>query len=193
MAKKGKDVGVDKVLSSAKSAIKSVAGRVPFLKRPPQPASPEPFAAIEDETPVGDLLSEANAAPGVARPSAEKAAIDLGAVAEAARKNPVVLAIAVIVLLFLVAVAVTTIIVNAPPKPLKASSAPTEEGMALVKTWLLPPGDPLEARIEFERDGKKAYTPADAAALALAKSSEYASTMAARNDAAADELYGTVR
>jgi hypothetical protein len=193
MAKKGTESGVDKALSSAKSALKSVAGRVPFLKRPPQPPSPEPFAAIEDETPVGDLLSASNAAPGVSKPAKEKAGVDFVAAAEAATKNPIVLAVAIIVLVFLVAVAVTTIIVNAPPKPLKASSAPTEEGKALVATWLLPPGDPLEARIEFEREGAARYTAADAAALGLARSGEYAAVLAFRNDAGADELYGTVR
>jgi hypothetical protein len=193
MAKKGKESGVDKALSSARSAIKSVAGRVPFLKRPPQPASPEPFSAIEDETPVGDILSEANAAPGVARPAKAKPSIDLGAVAEAATKNPIVLAAGIIILLFLVAIAVTTIIVNAPPKPIRASSAPTAEGTALVKTWLLPPGDPLAARAEFEREGKSSYVAADAAGLALARAGEYAAALAARNDAGADELFGTVR
>jgi len=193
MAKKGNETGVDKALSSARSALKSVATRVPFLKRTGQPPSPEPFAAIEDDTPVGDLLSEANAAPGVAKPSKEKVGIDFVAVAEAATKNPVVLAVAIIVLLFLVAVAVTTIVVNAPPKPLKASSALTEEGKALVKTWILPPGDPLEPRVEFEREGKPAYTSADAATLGLARSSEYAASLAARNDAEADGLFGTVR
>jgi hypothetical protein len=193
MAKKGKESGVDKALSSAKSALKSVAGRVPFIKRPPQPPSPEPFSAIEDETPVSDLLSASNAAPGITKPQKEKAGVDFVAAAEAATKNPIVLAVAIIVLVFLVAVAVTTIIVNAPPKPLKASSAPTEEGKALVATWLLPPGDPLEARIEFEREGTMKYTASDAAALGLAHSSEYASALALRNDAGADELYGTVR
>jgi hypothetical protein len=193
MAKKGKESGVDKALSSARTAIKSVADRVPFLKRPAPPPSPEPFSAIEDETPVGDLLSEANAAPGVPKPQKEKVGVDLGAVAETAAKNPVVLAVAIIVLLFLVAVAVTTIIVNAPPEPLKASSALTEEGKALVATWILPPGDPLEARIEFEREGKASYSAEAAAALALGRSGEYSAALAARNDAQADELFGTVR
>jgi hypothetical protein len=193
MAMKGKESGVDKALSSAKTALKSVADRVPFLKRPPQPPSPEPFSAIEDETPVGDLLSASNAAPGVSKPPKQKGGVDFVSAAQEAAKNPIVLAVAIIILVFLAAVAVTTIIVNAPPKPLKASTAPTEEGKALVAAWLLPPGDPLEARIEFEREGAARYSPADAAALGLARSGEYAAAFALRNDAGADELYGTVR
>jgi len=193
MAKKRNESGAGKALSSAKSALKSVARRIPFIKRPAPSASPEPFSAIEDDTPVADLLSEANAAPGVAPRPKEKVGVDLGAVADAASKNPVVLAAAVIILVFLVAVAVTTIIVNAPPKPIRASTVLTEEGKALVSTWMLPPGDPLESRIEFEREGAKAYTAKEAEEAGLEKRDEYLVSLAARNDAAADGLYGTVR
>jgi hypothetical protein len=193
MAKMSKDDGIGKALSSAKSALKSVSKRIPFVKQPGPQSAPEPFTAIEDETPVGDLLSEANAAPGAAPPPKEKTGIDFGAVADAASKNPVVLAVGVIVLIFLVAVAVTMIIVNAPPKPIRSSSAFSEEGAALVKTWLLPPGDPLEPRIEFEREGAPDYTAVDAAEIGLARSSEYIVQLAARNDAAMDDVYGTVR
>ncbi len=193
MAKKRNESGAGKALSSATSALKSIAGRIPFLKRPGQASSPEPFSAIEDDTPVGDLLSEANAAPGVAPRPKEKAGVDLGAVADAAAKNPLFLAVAIIVLVFLVAIAVTTIIVNAPPRPIRASTILTEEGKSLASTWILPPGDPLEGRIEFEREGANAYTAEDAAEAALGKMDEYLASLTARNDAAADGLYGTVR
>jgi hypothetical protein len=193
MTKMSKDGGVGKALSSAKSALKSVSKRIPFARRQAQQPSPEPFTAIEDDTPVSDLLSEVNAAPIAAPPPKEKAGIDLGAVANAASKNPIVLAVGIIVLLFLVAVAITILIVNAPPKPIMSSSKLSQEGSALVKTWILPPGDPLEQRIEFEREGAPAYTAADAAKIGLARSAEYIVQLAARNDAAMDDVYGTVR
>jgi hypothetical protein len=173
-----------------KSAVSGILARLPFIPKRPA-ASAEPFSAIEDDTPLGDLLSSSNAAPGMAIGDAEREKPDFHALLDAAAKNTPALVGITIVILLLLAIAVTAIIVAAPPKPLPAAAPFTEKGEALVKAWLPPPGDPLEPRIAMEREGVAAYTPADAARLGINPDPAILAALREKNDADIRDLYGT--
>jgi hypothetical protein len=176
------------------AGAKALAARIPFL--PKRPAStPEPFAAIEDDTPLGDLLSSANAAPGMALKGDEAERPDLRELARtaaaSAAKNPQALAAIFIVLGLVLAVAITAAIVASPPAPTPIAAPFTRKGEALVKTWLLPPGDPLESRMVPEREGAPAYTAQDASRIGLSLSPLTMAGLREKSDAAIDDLYGT--
>ena len=172
-----------KALDSIKKAVSGLssraglASRFPFLGKR-KAASPEPFSAIEDETPVGDLLSAENAAHGMATQGRKREALDFRALIEAAVKKPSVLIGIFVVLAFLLALAVT------PPL--------TEKGEALVKTWLPPPGDPLEPRMAMEREGSPGWTAEDAARLGINPDPMVAAQLRDKNDEAIDDLFRTV-
>jgi hypothetical protein len=182
-------------LDSVKALSSSLLSRLnlPFLPKPKASAAPEPFSAIEDETPLGDdLLATDNAAP-VSRPlSSSKGSVDLGAALAGAFKKPAVLIGSLSVLAVILVIAVVSAIVTSPPKAAKAAPPFTKEGIAVVKTWLPPPGDPLEPRMAMEREGKQAYGPAEAAKLGIPSDPILLATLAEHNDAAIDDLYGTV-
>jgi hypothetical protein len=181
-------------MDSIKAAIDGLASRVPFhIKTPP---SPEPFSAIEDDTPLGDLLSASNAAPGMAAKKTDNErpalrAIVGSALGSAAKSTPILVGI-IVVIVFLVALAITAIIVASPPKSLPAAPPFTEKGEALVKTWFPPPGDPLEPRMAMEREGAAKYGPQDAARLGIDPDPRIADALRVKNDEAIDDLYGTV-
>jgi hypothetical protein len=186
-----------KALDSIKKAVSGLssraglASRFPFLAKR-KAASPEPFSAIEDETPVGDLLSAANAAHGMATQGRKREALDFRALIEAAVKKPSVLIGVFVVLAFLLALAVTAAIVTAPPKALAVTPPLTEKGEALVKSWLPPPGDPLEPRMAMERDGAPGWTAEDAARLGINPDPMVAAQLRDKNDEAIDDLFRTV-
>jgi hypothetical protein len=181
--------GIGGLASRAK--LRNPASRLPFLKRG-TPSSPEPFSTIEDDTPLGDLLSSQNAAPVAPSSKADRERPDVRGILELAlKRRPVVIGVlATLAVAFIVAV--VAVAVTIPPKAPKAESAFTKEGMALVKQWLQPPGDLLEPRIEMERSGPATYTPADAAKLGLPSDPRAAASLAEKNDEAIEDLYGTV-
>jgi hypothetical protein len=168
-----------------------LASRLPFLKRGAS-ESPEPFSTIEDDTPLGDLLSSRNAAPVASSSSSGRARLDLRGVMETALKNRSVVIGVLSALAFVLVIAVVAVVVTIPPKPLKQALPFTKEGRALVKQWLSPRGDPLEPRIEMERKGDQAYTAADAAKLGLPADPRTTAALAEKNDEAIEDLYGTV-
>jgi hypothetical protein len=181
--------GLGSLASGAK--LGSLASRLPFVKSS-VPASPEPFSTIEDDTPLSDIVLSENAAPigpsskeGSARPDLK------GILASIVGQKPVLIgligALAILVIIAVVAVAVTL-----PPKAPEAAKPFTKDGEALVRTWLIPPGDPLEPRIEMQRSETPAYTPRDAAKLGIPEDPEIVKSLAAKNDRAIRELYGTV-
>jgi hypothetical protein len=169
----------------------SILSRLPFVKKSVSSA-PEPFSAIEDETPLGDLLEADNAAPVNPRTKSALAKPQLGEALRAAVKSlPVMIGI-VSVLGFILILAVVSIIVSSPPRAVKAAAPFTKAGEALVKTWLPPPGDPLSPRMEMERSEAITYTPADAAKIGLPDDPLLMTTLEERNDASIEDLYGTV-
>ena len=179
-----------KGLGSLAAAASSLASRLPFLAKKPA-ASPEPFSAIEDETPLGDLLSSSNVAPGLAKeaPSERPDLKDLAVSAVgAAIRKPYILVSVIVVLALLAALAVTSLIVTTPPKASAAPAPFSESGEALLKTWLPPPGDPLEARMPMEREGAPVYSPDDAARLGIDPA--LSAHLRAMNDAEMDKLLG---
>jgi hypothetical protein len=180
-------------LDSLKSAVGGFASRLPFAKRPA--STPEPFSAIEDETPIGDLLSSSNAAPGMAAGNSKGEKADFkslaASAADSALKNTPVLVGIIIVLLFLLALAVTAIIVAAPPKAMPAAAPFTKAGEAVVKAWILPPGDPLAPRMAMERDETAKYSAEDAARLGLDPDPRIAGNFRVKNDADIEDLYRT--
>ncbi len=169
--------------------LASLGSRLPFLKHAPAP-SPEPFSAIEDDTPLGDLLSAQNAAPVVPKDEGRES-IDVRGLVEGLLKRPAVLIGSLVVLGFILLVAAVSIIVSAPPKVVKSEAPFTKEGLAVIKAWLPPPGDPLEPRIATERDGSYRYGPADAAKLGLPDSPIILAAIADGNDAEIEALYGS--
>jgi hypothetical protein len=183
-----------KGFSSLKTAVGGLTARLPFPKR--AESTPEPFSAIEDETPIGDLLSSANAAPGMASQGKKGERADFKSLAvsaaDSALKNTPLLIGIIVVLLFLLAVAITTIIVNAPPKAMPATAPFTKEGLAVVKAWILPPGDPLEPRMAMEREGSAVYTAQDAARLGIEPDPRIAAGFRLKSDEAIEDLYATV-
>jgi hypothetical protein len=178
-------------LDSIKAGLGSLISRLPFAKRP-SPSAPEPFSTVEDETPLGDLLDADNAAPVSPSGKAAREKPDLGAAFGAAIKSPPVMIAALSVLGFLLIAAFVAIVVSSPPKKAAAEPPFTKEGEALVKTWLPPPGDPLSPNMEMERGAASVYSPADAARLGLPKDPLLMATLGERNDAAIEDLYGTV-
>jgi hypothetical protein len=181
-------------LDSIKALPASLLSRLnlPFIPKPGVSASPEPFSAIQDETPLGDdLLATDNAAP-VSRPiKSSKESVDVGAALASAFKKPIVLISSLSVLAVILVIAVVGAIVTSPPKAANAAAPFTKEGIAVVKTWLPPPGDPLAPKMAMEREGKQAYGPADAAKLGIPSDPILLATLADHNDAAIDDLYGT--
>ena len=181
-------------LDSIRAAMGGISSRLPFPKR--QASAPEPFSAIEDDTPVTELLSSANAAPGMVerkdgRERPDLKAIAASALGSAVKSTPILVAIAVAVI-FLLALVVTAIVVSSPPKASQAAAPFTRSGEALVGTWLPPPGDPLEPRMAMEREGPAKYTSADAARLGMDPDPRLAAGLRVKNDEAIEDLYGTV-
>jgi hypothetical protein len=175
---------------SIRAGLGSFASKLPFVKRSIAP-TPEPFSSIEDETPLSDILLSQNAAPigGASKEGIERP--DIRSILSAILGHRSVLigllgSLAVIVVIVVVAVAVTI-----PPKAPEAPKPFTKEGEALVRTWLVPAGDPLESRVEMQRSGVSAYTSEDAAKLGLPEDRETIEALAAKNDQAIRDLYGT--
>lgn len=180
-------------LDSIKRALGAASARIPFLPKRP-PAAAEPFSAIEDDTPLGDLLSSTNAAPSMVAPQARERpdlrGLARGAVEAASTSPPLLIGLG-IVLAFLLLLAATALIVSAPPKAAAAAAPITREGRALVATWLAPPGDPLEPRMAMEREGAAAYTAEDAARLGLHADPPIMAELRDKNDKAIEDLLGT--
>ena len=120
---------------------------------------------------------------GAARPS-------IGRSLKAAFKNPLVLVSAAALALLIAGAAVAAIVAGLPPRIEGGLSSP--EGEDLVREWPLPPGDPLEPRLLWEREEIGHYTSADAARIALRGAPDRAA-LAERNDATIDELYRAVK
>jgi hypothetical protein len=178
-------------LASIKGGLGSVLSRLPFAKKAASSA-PEPFSAIEDETPLGDLLEADNAAPVNSGAKSALAKPELGEALKAAVKSPPVLIGIVTALAFVLIAVIVSIIVSSPPRAAKAEAPFTKAGVALVKSWLPPPGDPLSSRMEMERSESATYTSADAVKIGLPDDPFLMTTLGERNDAAIEDLYGTV-
>lgn len=179
---------------SLKAAVGGLASRLPFPKR--TESAPEPFSAIEDDTPIGDLLSSENAAAGPVEKKEDRERTNLKALASSAfgsavKSTPGLIAI-VVVLVFVLALIITAIIVASPPKPLPTAAPLTQKGEELVGTWLPPPGDPLEPKMAMEREGTAKYTVEDAAKLGKNLDPRLSSSLRIKNDEAIDDLFGTV-
>jgi hypothetical protein len=191
VAPKKIDLGsITKAVAGLASRAK-LGSRIPHLSKRPA-SSPEPFSAIEDDSPVGDFLSASNAAPGMGVQGSERGRLDFRGLLESAVKRPAILVGIFVILAFLLTLAVTAVIVTAPPKASRTEAPFTEKGQALVKTWLLPPGDPLEPRMAMEREGLPAYSAEDAARLGINPDPLVAARLRDRNDEAIEDLFGTV-
>jgi hypothetical protein len=178
-------------IDSIKAGIGGLASRIPFIKRS-IPASPEPFSTIEDDTPLSDIVLSENAAPSgsAAKGGFEKADIR-GALAALLGHKAVLIGL-IGILAFVLIIIVVAVAVTIPPKAPEAAKGFTKEGQALVNTWLLPPGDPLDPRVEMQRSEVPVYTSEDAAKLGLPKDRETIDKLTAKSDAAMLDLYGTV-
>ena len=193
MAAAPKKAGMGAAKAAVSGLIARLSSRIPFL--PKRPSSvPEPFSAIEDDTPLGDLLSDANAAPGMAGKAEkrESRGIDLAAAVRSASKNATLVAGVILFLVFLLALAITAIVVTRPPKAPVAAAPFSEKGLALVKKWLPPPGDPLKPRMTMEREGRGTYTSEDAARLGIHPDPAVTAALREKNNAVIEDLYGTV-
>jgi hypothetical protein len=177
------------ILEGVKKTAATLSARIPFLPKRPA-ASMEPFAAIEDDTPLGDLLSSANAAPGLR--SAPKQRLEPRALLATALKSPGILIALIALLGFGLVLIITSVIVNSPPRAAAAPPPFTEKGEALVRTWLPPPGDPFEAGMAMEREGRPVYSAEDAARLGLGLDPSALASLRDKNDEAIEDLYGTV-
>jgi hypothetical protein len=181
--------GLGRVLPAKLGAL---ASKLPFGKRGAA-ATPEPFSEIEDDTPLGDLLSSENAAPiaSSSKPG-QQAGSDLRDLLGQAIRKPPVLIGALSLLVLILAFAAVALIVAAPPKANPGAPAFTKEGEAVVKAWPLPPGDPLEPRLSFERDSSVKYSAADAARIGLRRDPIRMAGLSDSNDEMMEDLYGTV-
>lgn len=176
--------------AALRAALGRLLGALPFVKRA-LPPSPEPFSSIEDATPNEDVLFSANAAPGLA--ASKRARIDFKSAVEAASHKTGLLIGLAAALGFLLVLAVTAILVSAPPPAPPRAPTLDKEGEALVRSWLVPPGSALEPRMEMERESIPGYSAADAFRLGLDPAKADLSKSEAANDAAAEELFRTVR
>lgn len=178
-------------IDSAKAKIGDLASRLPFFKRPVSP-SPEPFSTIEDDTPLSDIVLSENAAPAGSSSKEGAERPDLRGILRSLLGHKPVLIGLIGGLAFLLILVVVALAVAAPPKAPEAVAPFTKEGEALVRTWILPPGDPLEPRVEMLRSEIPAYTAADAARLGIPEGREAIDKLVAKNDEAIRKLYGTV-
>jgi hypothetical protein len=181
--------GIGGITSRAK--LRALTSRLPFVKRASAP-TPEPFSTIEDDTPLGDLLSSQNAAPIAPVSKAGRERPDIRGLLESAIKRRSVLIGMLTALALILIVAVVAIAVSVPPQAPKEAKPFTKAGETLVKSWLPPSGDPLEPRVEMEREGVPKYTAADAAKIGRPSDPGTAASLAEKNDEAIDDLYGTV-
>lgn len=176
--------------SPAKALLDRLLDSLPFLKRK-LPSAPEPFASIEDPTPDAEVLLSPNAAPVIGRKAGKR--VDLrSAVEDLSRKKGLLVGLAVVLGLVLV-IAVTAVAVSLPPPKSAPAPALDPAGEALAREWLVPPGSPLEPRMEMERGSAPRYSSADAFRLGLDPARVDTATEAAANDAAAEKLFGAVR
>lgn len=192
---KEKGSGEKRGLGKTQALLQSLLARLPFFQArfaDGLKEAPEPFSSVEDETPLGDLLESSNAAV-VSNQSATKASTrNLGETFKLLLKKPLVLVILLSGLSLILLIVIVSIAVNTPPETAKASQPFSPEGLAAVKSWLTPPGDPLAPRMEMERSDTARYTQTDAEALGLPKDSKVLDSLKERNDQAIDDLYGTV-
>jgi hypothetical protein len=179
-------------LGSIAQVAGGVLSRLPFLPKRPT-STPEPFSAIEDETPFGDVLSSPNVAPGMAKGAQAEGRPDLRAILESILRNKPTLIGIIAALSFLLILAVTAIVVTIPPKAPEASAPLTQKGEAVVKTWLPPPGDPLEPRMPMEREDAPAYTAEDAVKIGIDIDPIKLAELRDKNDKTIEDLYRTVR
>ncbi|HUW41746.1 MAG TPA: hypothetical protein VMV90_12125 [Rectinemataceae bacterium] len=177
-------------VSPAKALLDRLLDAFPFLKRK-LPSAPEPFSSIEDSTPNADVLLSPNAAPTVGRKAGKR--VDLRSAVEDLSRNKGLLVVLAAVLGLLLVIAVTAIAVSVPPPKPAAIPALDAQGDALARKWLVPPGSPLEPRMEMERGSAPRYTPADALRLGLDPARVDVAAETAANDAAAEKLFGAVR
>jgi hypothetical protein len=183
---------LDHVVSLLKGALERVTRALKPKARARRPSSPEPFGSVEDSAGL-DALLEPNAVGQPPKAGSHLASIDLREVlADLSRRKALVACLAA-ALVFLLGLAVTSLVVGAPPKPMVAPPRATREGAALVRRLVVPPRSSLAPRMAMEREGAAPYTARSAVELGLGGADIDLSGISARNDAEADELYGTVR
>lgn len=183
------------ILGSVKGALGGIISGVTGLLRLPtkKRVSPEPFAAVVDETPSADALLEPNVA--VLRPKGKKAAnvarVDVREVVTGIIRNKtLVIAISAVLVFFLI-LAITAVFVGAPAKPLPPAKPATREGAALVRRMVVPPASSLAPRMAMEREEAASYDLDEAVHLGL--DGVDIGGLSSRNDVAAEELFRTVR
>ncbi|MBL8966843.1 MAG: hypothetical protein JNG85_07535 [Spirochaetaceae bacterium] len=179
------------LVGKAAQALRGLAARLPFAKKaaPGGGGKIEPFSSILDESGGADLALEPNAA---IKPAKAKAKFDFRAFLASFFKNPLALAGTAGVLLVLLLIAVSAFVAGAPPKAAVGGTPPTAEGIALVERFILPPDGTMRAEVELERPLKRVYTLEDATRARSDPALVDISALSARNDAAADALFGTV-
>jgi hypothetical protein len=185
------------------AALKGLVDRArTLLKLPPAARpSPEPAPEAEEGFPGADSIiapkkagSRAEGGKGGKRAkAAPKVKVDYREILASLLKSKTLVVSLVAALGFLLVLAVTGIVVAAPAKPLPLAAGPTREGAALVRRMIVPPRSSLAARMVMEREDAAAYTLGDAVLLGIDWDAIDLAGLGARNDVAADELYGTVR
>jgi len=186
-------------LAKARERIAAAWDRVAVALKLPRskPAAPEPFAAVEDDTPGADALLEPNAAlirrKDGTRGMPERERIDLRAVLAAILARKPLAAALGAGLLLLVALAATGIAMRLPQKPLRPSATATLEGSRALDRMVAPPETSFRPRMEMERDGASGYTMEDAVEAGVDWDAIDLDALRERNDADLDRLFGTVR
>lgn len=179
------------LVGKAVAALRGLTARLPFAKKaaPGSGGKIEPFSSILDESGGADLALEPNAA---LKPAKAKAKLDFPALVAAFFKNPIALALTAGVLLVILLIAVSAFVAGAPPKAAAAGAPPTAEGIALVERFILPPDGARRSEVELERPLKRVYTLEDVDRSRSDPTLVDISALSARNDAAAEALFGTV-
>jgi hypothetical protein len=186
---------LDRARGAAATAWESIAATLKLPRA--RVSAPEPFAAVEDGTPSADALLEPNAVfqrqKDGKRGSPRREKIDFRAVLAAIVRNKSLAAALGAALLLLVALAVTGILVRLPQKPLRDAAGVTLEGSRAAGRMIAPPETSFRPRMEMEREGEPAYTVEDAVEAGVDWDAIDLDALKARNDAALDELFRTVR
>jgi hypothetical protein len=182
-------------------ALRSLAGRLPFLKMgmARKAKGAEPFAFIEDETPGNDSLSEPNAVPASALRAASRGeAPDFKGILATLLANRLFVLVSIGVLCLGLALAVAALIAGAPPEPVAPTAVIAPGGKDAVR-GLIPPRraeEELDARVELERPEGAVYTAEEAERILSETRSRAAdldiSGLAAENDREAERLYESV-
>lgn len=177
--------------------IKKLRAALPFLGSPKKGSVAEDgaeFDSFSDEgfdPPSKQAKAESKrAADSQARSLKKKEA--LKSFVDAVLGNRLAVGLLLVSLASFLAIAIVAFVVTTPPRSEKKEASASEEGLALLKRFILPESPGIELRVELERELRPMYTAEDVARFRTDSASVDLQDLHARNQAELEALYATV-